>query len=543
MSHKARTNLDGSLLLNVRQQWLSHQLLCFAVLSALWILLLYSKVLHAPFVYDDIGAIVQNPTLASLHSTVTHFCTSPTWFTNSFRGPGGMTYRPLFWISLAMDGALWGLDNSGGFHFMNLVLHWANGLLLFSLLKGLTTSSRIALISALIWITLPINSEVVAWISARSYLLCSLFILMSLNAALVYLRGKDSRILVGYFFCALAALLSNEAGALLLLLIAVLFCAVRGGSRKEWIILASLLLTADLLCVALRMLVGVHGAKGPSAFWSIGIEFAKYLQWMILPLQMSVERSTSTPVNASSTVAVLACIGLIAYVGIVLAVRRKNPPFAIGLLWIGVALLPYCGIVFIYQGMAERYEYLASVGLALVAAALVAKPETGWRRVAAGCVVLWMLWGVWRLRSRTNDWTDPVLLYQNSLRATPNSPTLPLDLASTLMTVGLSYEQAGDTSGAEQQFKRAIDYAPQEIAPYNDLGILLFRQKRENEAIQYFQKAMAIKPLDPAPYFNLGVLFQETGRDDVALAFYKKVLQLQPQDTDTITQISKLHLH
>ena len=37
----------------------------------------------------------------------------------------------------------------------------------------------------------------------------------------------------------------------------------------------------------------------------------------------------------------------------------------------GIGLLPFCGIVFLYQGMAERYTYVASVGLALLVVMLV----------------------------------------------------------------------------------------------------------------------------------------------------------------------------
>jgi tetratricopeptide (TPR) repeat protein len=284
---------------------------------------------------------------------------------------------------------------------------------------------------------------------------------------------------------------------------------------------------------------------------------------------MSVERSTSMPVNAASPGTIAGWMGLVVLVAAIVLLRKRMPFVSAGLAWMVVALLPFCGFVFIYQGMAERFEYLASAGLALAVASLALEYAGAGRRIAVGCLVVWMMWGAWRLRTRVLDWGDPVALYQNSLEATPKSQLLAYNLGleyrrkgdfpnavksfnqalvlsprntGTAINLAASLQQMGDTKGAEAGFRRAIALDPGQSEAYNDLGVLLNDAGRVDEAIQCFQTAIKNKPSDPTPYFDLAVLFQQRGQDEIALPFYKKVLDLKPGDADTIRNVARLHL-
>jgi hypothetical protein len=173
-------------------------------------ILLYGRTLQAPFVYDDLVQIVRNPNLADWHNVFTRFLTAPVDFASEFLAASntGSSYRPLYWLSLALDRHLWGL-NPAGFHFTNLLLHIFNGALLFHLLRRLRIASVAAAATTLLWISLPINSEAVAWISARAYPLCFFFLLLSLLATLRYVEGGRPLSLLAAFITSTAALLSH----------------------------------------------------------------------------------------------------------------------------------------------------------------------------------------------------------------------------------------------------------------------------------------------------------------------------------------------
>ena len=585
-------------------QWcVAHQGLSFAVLSGLWVLGLYWRALGAPFIYDDLDQIVNNPALASLHATFHRFWLSPVAFTSEFRGPGGgSTYRPIYWLSLAIDRRVWGVGGAGGFHFTNLLIHWANGLVGFLLLRRLRVPVVTAAVAAMVWLGLPINSEAVAWVSGRAYLLCGFFLLVGLWAADAYLRSKRWLALAAYFVASLAAVLSHEAGLFVLPLTLLLGYATGRVSRRLWSGLVGSAVLAGLVYFAVKHFVGASGAQGAGAFWAIGLTFWKYFLWMIAPVHMSVERSTSTPANVFSAAAVVGWIGLLALIGLVVLLRKRMPIVAAGLAWGVIALLPFSGVVFIYQGMAERFCYLAAAGFALAIASFVLEYASGGKKVAVGCLAVWMVWGAVRVWARVGDWGDPVRLYQSSLAATPQSPTLFYNLgfayrekgylakaeenyreatrlwpeyqrawaslgdidsqlgrpkdavtaykqalalnakdAGTMMNLAVALQQTGDNRGAEEQLQRAIALDPKGSAAYTDLGVLYRQEGRVDDAIKAFQMAIDNNPSDPTPYFDLAVMFQQRGQDDVALRFYKKVLALRPDDPDTLVNLGKLH--
>lgn len=548
----------------------AHQRLVFTFVGAIWVLALYWNALSAPFLYDDIDQIVRNPALASLRLTFHRFLLSPVSFNSQLRGAGGATYRPLYWVSLALDRRLWGLDASG-FHFTNLLLHWINGVLGFLLLRRLRVAPWTAAVAALLWLGLPINTEAVAWVSARGYLLCTCFVLLALLAADGYLhRGRSWLLLAAYFVASFAALLSHEEGVLVLPLTLLVGYAMNRLTRRAagWLAAASVL--AGVIYAVLRETVrtGSTGHAG-AALWSVGLAFWRYMQWMILPIHMSVERSTSMPANSASLGTIAGWTGLVALVVAMVLLRKRPRLIAVGLAWMVIALLPFCGFVFIYQGMAERFEYLAAAGLALAMTSLVLEYAGAAKWFAVGCLVAWMMWGAWRVRARVLDWNDPVALFESSLVATPKSELLLYDLgdqyrergdlpaavknfkqalalkptdAGTVLNLAVVLQQLGDRQQAEAGFRRAIALKPDQSNAYNDLGVLLTSAGRIDEAIRCFQEAIKNNPADPTPYFDLAVLFQQRGQDEVALPFYRKVLELKPGDPDTMHNVSKLHL-
>lgn len=583
-------------------QWCgAHPGLSFALLSGLWVMALYWRALGAPFIYDDLDQIVNNPALGSLHATFHRFWLAPVAFTSEFRGAGGSTYRPLYWLSLAIDRRVWGAGGAGGFHFTNLLIHWANGVVGFLLLRRLRVPVLTAVVAAIVWLGMPIDTEAVAWVSGRAYLLCGFFLLLGLWAADAYLRDGKRLALAGYFVASLAAVLSHEAGLLVLPLTVLMAYATGRVSRRLWRGVGAAVL-AGVVYFALKHFVGASGAQGTGAFWAIGLTFWKYVLWMIAPIHMSVERSTSTPANVFSAAAVVGWVGLLGLIGLVVLLRRRVPIVAAGLAWMVIALLPFSGFVFIYQGMAERFCYLAAAGLALAIASLALEYAGDAKKVAIGCVALWMVWGAWRVNARVVDWGDPVRLYQSSLEATPQSPTLFYNLgfayretgylakaeenyrqatklwpeyqrawaslgdidsqlgrpkdaveayrkavalnatdAGTTMNLAVALQQVGDNRGAEEQLQRAIRLDPKGSAAYTDLGVLYRQEGRVDDAIKAFQMAIDNNPSDPTPYYDLAVMFQQRGQDDIALRFYKKVLALRPDDPDTLVNLGKLH--
>jgi protein O-mannosyl-transferase len=478
---------------------------------------LYHGVLGAPFLYDDLDQVANNPALDSWHAVWAQFLLRPSKLGSGFVDNGGSTYRPAFWALLALEKHVFG-DEPGGFHVTSLLLHWTNGVLLFVLLRRLRVRWPVAALATLIWLGMPVNSEAVAWISGQLYPLSTAFLLLALLLALEYVRSAGWGRLAAFTGTALLADLCHEQGVLLVAFLALGYGLLEENRHpRRWATLVGSAFLADALYVACRWAVGTRAGMGPHQLWNAGEVFWRYCQLIVLPMHMSVERSTELPGAALAGGAVAAWAALIAFVIAAVLLRRRAPALAAGLCITLVTVLPYCGFVYIYQGMAERYVYLASFGFALAISAAAAAARPIAREIAFTCLAIWMGWSAWRLMRRVKDWQDPIALYGHSLEATPQSVLMNLNYGAALQTAGRRAE-------AEGQYQRVISLAPKDSTAYVDLESLYIEEGRFDEAIAMYQRAIATNPNDSTAYFDLGVMFQQRGQDQEALAFYKKVL-------------------
>ena len=501
--------------------------LWFAIISACWVVLLYRHVIGAPFVYDDVAQIQNNIALSSWRSAAV-YARSAVPFNSEFRGFGGSFYRPVFWFSLALDRALW-RSNATGFHFTNLFLHWANGLLAFLLLRRLRVSLLLSAIVSIIWLSLPINSEVVAWISGRSISLAVWFLLTGLLSAHWYLRSNRIVALFCYVIGSFGALLSHEIG-ILTLPMTYLLLYVGGAARRNWLVLSGAGLAVDAVYLWLRHIGGARLTSGVSVPIGLAITFWKYIDWILLPVRMSIERSTDVPTNSSTIIRAGAVIGGLALLFAILRLRNKLPEVAAGLTSLCIALVPFCGIVPIYQGMAERYVYLAGLGLVFAIVALVFHLKGRTRSVVLCAGILWVLWGAWRVNARVLDWRGEVPLYLSSLDATPKSSVL-------LYNLGVAFAEAGDTSKAADYYQRAIALKPDYTSAIINLGNLFQNQANYSQAEGLYKRAISLDPQDPDAWVNLGNLYLHLALTQQAKSAYEKAIALKSNDIEAIIDL------
>jgi len=496
----------------------------FLVLSALWVLALYRHAISAPFLYDDVPQIEQNKALTSWQGLGSYFAQAVP-FSTDYLNVGGAFYRPLFWASLALDRFLWGFIPAA-FHITNLFLHWLNGLLMFGVLRKLRAPVLLAAATSFIWLGLPINTEAVAWISGRSISLMTVFLLAGLVVAAEYLESGSAAALAGFFLLCCAAVLSYEAGLLLLPLTLLVAFARDGRPNRSWWMLSGAALFADIGYFALRAMAGAQMTTAAPAILSIGLAFFHYLAWIVVPIQMSIDRSSDMPANMIGAWSMAALAGLAASIAIAFYLRRRLPELAAGIAWVMIALLPFCGIIPTYQGMAERYTYVASAGLALVIASVVVRVRRrSWVLALIVIVVGWMGWGAWRLNARVLDWNNEIALYSSSLRATPNSAPL-------LFNLGVASAEQGQNAPAMDYYQRALAINPRYVSALINLGNLFRRQGSELEASKLLQHALAIDPDNANAWLDFGNVQLQEGNLQAALDAYKHSLELKPASVE-----------
>lgn len=485
--------------------------ICIAALA----LVCYANTLGNGFVFDDSAYLASD----AVRTLALGELFGASWM-------GLELYRPLTLLSLGLDFQLFG-EAPWGYHLTNVLLHSVNSLLLYALARDLLGEDRAALWVALLYASHPLQTEVVAWVSARGDLLASL---LSLSALLAHRRRR----VLAYLLYA-GACLSKETAMVLPL---ALFLAdsregVAAWSKRHWGYGVAL-----LGVLALRWLALADAPAGPVSTnfladlgpWQrLGTAVAilpRYLLLIAAPLHLSADYShASIPPVASPWnlwfIAGLACV--IALVALPWVVRSRFLVFTSA--FFGWCLLPVANLFFLApSGMAERYLHLAMIPVALT---------WGWagqywlRKSPRQQSLIWavvlcavVLCGAHTI-VRNRDWHSDARLFAAVLAHYPDNARAHDNLA-------FAYYQQGQYARAFHHYQRAVAIQPTRLRAHFNLGILHSAARRYEKAIASFKTALALNPTHVETHFNLGLTYQKAGRYEEAIGHYGTVLRLAP---------------
>jgi hypothetical protein len=300
-------------------------------------------------------------------------------------------YGPLTIFSFLIDHTLWG-KNPCGYHATNVLLHLANGVLVFLLLKQLTGNRFVAWLAAALFLIHPVQIESVVWISSRKGLLCSLFMLW---ASIVRLRPEVTAKQDAWYIGLLIAALLSKALAIVFPPIVLLYDVLIRRDRTAAAIarqvipgLLSLLLLFYTASVQNSVLGGVRGHMDFSLLHILAIDVTilwQYIGMLCCPTDLCVMYDPPT-----SGIGMAVVIGSIAWMAVGYAFwrfRRTQPLWILGAVSFFLLLFPVLNFFRITTLMNDRYLYLPSIIVFTMAAGAVHR-AIGFAEVGASSLVL-----------------------------------------------------------------------------------------------------------------------------------------------------------
>jgi len=218
----------------------------------------YMQALGGPFLWDDRALVIDAP-LVERSASLTEYLRHPFWMGGGVQALDTSYYRPLVTLSFAFDHRVHGA-NPGGYHLTNVVVHLGCALLLLALLRRGGVRDAVAALVTCAWALLPRLAEAAAWISGRTDLLATFFVLFALRVWGESLaRRAAGAVLFG------AALLAKESAlALLLALFVGEWLRAGTGARSLGRVVSRvwpLLVTVVLYGLARLVLVGFGGGE------------------------------------------------------------------------------------------------------------------------------------------------------------------------------------------------------------------------------------------------------------------------------------------
>src|SRR5438876_7017380 len=527
--------------------------------------------------WDDAENFLDNPHYRGLGWSQLH------WMWTTHQGH----YIPLTWMTLGLDYLLWGM-NPVGYHLTNLLLHAANAVVFFVVVRRLLTRALSspsergyalavsAGVAALVFAIHPLRVESVAWATERRDVLSGLFYLLTI---LMYLRayefGARGRgwywLAVAVFVCALLSKSMVVNLPVVLLILDVYPLRRLGGAIGWWSEPARrvyvekipfVLLAAAASAIAVMAQSSVHAAlslaqlsvPGRLAISAYGVSF--YLWKMVVPLNLSPLYERPLTLDPSAMPFVLSYGLVLALTAIVLALRRRAP----GLLavWFAyvVVLLPVLGI---FQSgpqiAADRYTYLAGLGWALLTGAALLSVSRRLPFLSTG-LAFFLLLGLGVLTwNQVHVWHDSENLWSHAVAIDPGAPVgqysrgwalaqqgklteamahyqtalrLNPDYAEAHTAGGALLADQGKLAEASEHYQTALRLKPDHAEAHGNVGSALARQGKLAEAVEHYQTALRFKPDHADAHYNWGNAPTREGKLAEAIEHYRQALQIKP---------------
>ena len=98
-----------------------------------------------------------------------------------------------------------------------------------------------------------------------------------------------------------------------------------------------------------------------------------------------------------------------------------------------------------------------------------------------------------------------------------------------LVNAGTVLLMQGDVTGARQAFEAALDIDPGLARAHNSLGVIAAREGRTPEAVERWKRAAALNPEDYQTLFNLGSVLWRADRREEARPYLEAYLRAAPQ--------------
>lgn len=513
-------------------------------------LIIYSNTFESPFYFDDEFYIVKNPVIKDLS-----YFSEPSKakdFETVF-GHHTLVMRYIGDLTFALNYRLHNLDVAG-YHAANIAIHIINGLLVYFLtsliiknpgMENIAASEQrfIPLAAALIFVSHPIQTESVTYITQRFTSLATMFYLLSFTGyAKFRLTGKKA----WYALAVISALFGMKTKEIVftlpVMLILFEFMFFEGAAKQRLKPLAPIILTL-LIIPASLFIISEHAdiaailnestrAKSdmprPDYLFTQFRVVITYLRLLLLPVNQNLDYNYPVYTSFLNPDVFLSffTIAILTGAASVLAFKSDNrylKTASFGLLWFFITISVESSIIPTQDMIFEHRTYLPSFGFFISAISIVFFLKDrilSEKTLMAGFSIIVITLSILTYQ-RNSVWADELTLWEDTAGKSSGK-------ARVYNNLGLACNRKGLTDRAIVLYKTALSLKPDYAEAHNNLGYSYYTKKQLDEAIEQYEKAIKLMPSFADAYNNLGAVYGDKNRNDIALEYFKTAARLNP---------------
>ncbi len=425
------------------------------------------------------------------------------------------SYQPLASLSFAIE-YFYFKETAAVYHFTNVLLHLLCVFLVFKVLTQLFKDKKnLILFSTAIFALHPLQVETVAWISSRSTLLCSLFMLLSMYHYLRYLKIGRNKYLAYSILFFIASLFSKSTGIIIPGILILLDIFLLRKFNKKLVLekapFFAFAITFGVISLksrgvgsALGLFIGELGYDFIDRIMVSCYSFLFYFGKFIAPFDLYYQYGFPLRINSeplplifkiSPFIVLFILSGMIWMLFKLKKNRIRNLFFGLSFYVVNIFLVINI-VVFAGNMASERYMYLAIIGLSIclwTIIELILEKKPTWATATYGFVFLFLGFQIFKTHLQIPVWKDSKTLYvhiTNSFKANDFSNN---SLFRVWQALAYIYKKEQNTSKAIDCYSWAIKFKRNEPILYIHKAYMLFSEQRYKEAIKTYSTVIESK--------------------------------------------------
>ncbi len=523
--------------------------------------IVYLTSIKAPFVLDDNHMITKNVLIKDSQYFI-HFLKG---YVTNYPIPKGMC-RPLLMLTFSFNYFNSGL-NPLGYHIINIIIHFLNSTLLFCLLKLLkhNTPQKLLFSVTLLFAVHPLNTEAVTYISSRSDLMVTGFILFGF---ILYLKKKFLPVLLMYV---LALLTKETALCLPLLILGYNFINKKSSLRgfnprlnKNLYFIVSFVVITSLYIFYKTTLFSSANTRVLRSFpENILIQSNmtfQYLKLFIFPFNLNLIRHFPEPISLVNPILLISGLGVLILIGLVFKFKKTHPIISLGISWYLICLLPkfYARLHYV---ACEHHFYLPGIGIYIILTIILLDFCENRQKTFISISICLILIFSCLTSLRNYEYNDPLKFWKISEHRNPHSLAIKIFIASEYLNQKkfLEAENAlppqiklkgkienilkarivlANIYIGRKEYKKALIQLKEaekvkEVTPnhlYRTFGVLYMKLKDNKKAIEYFKKELNQNFSSLESYYSLGLINFNAGNLVTAKKYFNKTIKIDPDN-------------
>ncbi|MBU0469243.1 MAG: tetratricopeptide repeat protein [Candidatus Omnitrophica bacterium] len=510
-------------------------------------MIVYSNSLDIPFHFDDQLFIVNNPTIRNLSDSG-----------QIFKSLLPQRSRFVAFYSFALNYHFYKLDVFG-YHVTNLIIHIVSSLLVWRLAlllisapsvkddKAFENKDLIAFFAALLFVSHPVQTQAIVYITQRFASLATLFYLLSVFLYLkARLIGENTKARLGCFIASGIAALMGMFTKEITITIPITIMFIEGmlfgskgkkenlliylRSNKRWLYLL-ILLSFMLIIPKLFDFTVVNQLFTPKQSNSHDgdiITFGRYvltqfrvavtfIKLLFVPIGQNVDYDFALSKSLLDLATMFSFIAFFLIFSVGIMLKKRNVLASFGILWVYITFLPN----FIPRSdlIFEHKLYLISFGFCFLLATIVFKRFQSKRTGVIFLCIIIFTYSVLTYQ-RNKIWSSEVSLWSDAAKKSPYK-------SRALNNLGFSYLKQKEFDLAFQYFNKVIKHNPTFVRSYDNRGTVYHQWNKNELALSDFNKAIELNPSFARAYYNRANLYRDEKKYDLAIQDYSKAIDLQ----------------